>query len=345
MRNWRGRLGLVIAVATVGLVVFAAFAPAPDRPGPLPPPGPSAPARPLLVALGDSVVAGYGVGGPSAAYPARVGARTGRLVRNLAEPGATSGDVLEEQLARILVAPELVTITVGANDIRFAECFAALFGLGDDPCAGRDFAANLARLSRNLGTVIDRLRDRYPHARVFVSDYYDPLPARDDGLCGLDDATFSGGGAGDRTVRRVARRLLDDRLHDFEQRLYAQAAERLRRLNATIGAVASDHDAHLVPVDFRGHDLCATDAWVFAPDVVARLNFRWPGPDYAENLARRAPIRCTPPCGPVLPFRTSYDAPLGTLVVDGRLLPNGTPHPTPHGQIALADAFTAAVSR
>src|SRR5262245_50473711 len=123
MRNWRGRLGVVIAALAAGLVVFAAFAPGGEQPGPLPPPGPTAPPRPLLVALGDSVAAGYGAGGLPAAYPARVGARTGRLVRNLAEPGATSGDVLDDQLGRILVPPDLVTITVGANDIRFAECF------------------------------------------------------------------------------------------------------------------------------------------------------------------------------------------------------------------------------
>jgi lysophospholipase L1-like esterase len=345
MQNWRGRLGVVIAAVAAGLVVFAAFAPGGERPGPLPPPGPAPAQRPLLVALGDSVAAGYGAGGLPAAYPARVGARTGRLVRNLAEPGATSEDVLDDQLGRILAPPDLVTITVGANDIRFAECFAALFGLGDDPCAGADFEANLDALSTNLGTVLDRLGDRYPRARVYVSEYYDPLPARDDGLCGIDAATYSGGGTGDRTVRRIARRLLDERLHDFEQRLYEQATERLRRLNRTIESVAAAKGARVVAVDFEGHDLCATNAWVFAPDVIARLNFKWAGPDYAETLTYRAPIRCVAPCGPVVPFTTRIDATVGTLVVNGRLLPNGTPHPNPQGQIAIADAFTAAINR
>src|SRR5690349_9036703 len=101
MRNWRGRLGVGVAAVTAGLVVFAAFAPGGGRStGVVPSPGPSVPRRPLLVALGDSVAAGYGAGGLPAAYPARVGARTGRLVRNLAEPGATSEDVLDDQLGR-----------------------------------------------------------------------------------------------------------------------------------------------------------------------------------------------------------------------------------------------------
>src|SRR3954447_17176223 len=172
MRNWRGRLGVVVAAVAAGLVVFAAFAPG-GGPGAgsggLPAPGPSVPRRPLLVALGASVAAGYGAGGLRAAYPARVGARTGRLGRNLAEPGATSEDVLDDQLGRILVPPDVVTVTVGANDIRFAECFAARFGLDNDPCEGADFETNLDALSSNLGTVLDRLRERYPNTRVYVS--------------------------------------------------------------------------------------------------------------------------------------------------------------------------------
>jgi hypothetical protein len=98
-----------------------------------------------------------------------------------------------------------------------------------------------------------------------------------------------------------------------------------------------------VVVDFSGHDLCAPDAWVFAPDVEARVNFRWPGPDYAENVTYRARTRCTASCGPTVPFATRYHAPVGTLVVTGTLGPNGTPHPNAAGQQALARAFLAAI--
>src|SRR4051812_23373610 len=155
------------------------------------------PARPHLVALGDSVAAGFAAGGPPAAYPALVAARLGYTMENDATPGATAATVLRRQLPRVAAAPDVVTITVGANDIRFAQCFGALFGIGDDPCAGGTYRRTLDRLGRDLGAVLDRLRTRYPRAHVLVSRYYDPLPPRAADICGLDDARFSGGGSGD----------------------------------------------------------------------------------------------------------------------------------------------------
>jgi hypothetical protein len=219
-----------------------------------------------------------------------------------------------------------------------------LFGLGEDPCAGGAYDDALAGLRDDLADVLDEIRNQYPATDVFVSRYYDPLPARAGDLCGLDDAQFSGGGVADRFVRRTARRLFDQQLTNWERDIYARTVRRLARLNDVIDDVTIDHGATLVRANFRGHDLCATDPWVFAPDIDARLNFRWPGPDYAERVTSRARTRCTAPCGPDVDFRVRYDANVGTLVVDGVLHPNGTPHPTAAGQRALADAFTAAIS-
>jgi hypothetical protein len=338
----RAVVGAVVLAITLALISFATFAPEGERAAPstptttLPPP-------PHLVALGDSIAAGFAVGGAPYAYATTVATRVDHTVENLAVAGATAGDVLDDQLPAIEAEPDLVTITVGANDIQFGECFAALFGLGDDPCAGEESERNLDDLERDLAAVLADLHDRYPGARVFVSRYYDPLPARPADLCGFERAQFSGGGIVDRTVRRTAQRVLERRLTEWERDVYVRTTQGLARLNAAIERVGRAGDATVVPVDFTGHDMCARAAWVFAPDVDARLNFRWAGPDYAEDVHYRGRDRCTPACGPVVRFETEVDATVGTLVVRGVVRPNGTPHPNRAGQRALAAAFLAAI--
>ncbi len=75
------------------------------------------------VALGDSSVVGIGVTSPENSYVARLYARLkaryprARLT-NLGVPGATSADVVRDQLPQaVALHPDLVTISVGPNDI------------------------------------------------------------------------------------------------------------------------------------------------------------------------------------------------------------------------------------
>jgi lysophospholipase L1-like esterase len=352
-RSGRGRARVLVGVVVVALTVAAIAAlTLGGRSGerasgpPVIGPATTVPKPAHLVALGDSVAAGYAAGGRADAYPAAVGAALDLPVDNLATAGATATTVLRQQLPAVAAlrgTPVVVTLTVGANDIRFAECFGALFGVGNDPCAGDHYDRNLDAFATNLAHVLDRVHGSYPRARVFVSRYYDPLPRTADEVCGIDGATFSGGGIGDRTTRRLARRVLDQRLTAWQRRLSTRAAQRLARLNATIDRVAVMHDARVVDVDFTGHDLCAANPWVFPPDVRARLNFKWAGPDYAETLTYTGSPRCVTPCGPPLPFTARFPATVGTLVVTGTLQPNGTPHPDPAGQRALATAFLHAI--
>jgi acyl-CoA thioesterase-1 len=78
------------------------------------------------VALGDSVAQGVGASRPERGYvgliAAELAARTGESVRiiNLSRSGARIRDVLSKQLPALrslAVAPDLVTIDIGANDI------------------------------------------------------------------------------------------------------------------------------------------------------------------------------------------------------------------------------------
>jgi acyl-CoA thioesterase I len=77
----------------------------------------------LYVALGDSTVEGVGASSAASTYVARIHIRLREVypraaVINLGRGGATSADVVSHQLDRaILMRPNLVTLSVGPNDI------------------------------------------------------------------------------------------------------------------------------------------------------------------------------------------------------------------------------------
>ena len=73
------------------------------------------------VALGDSITTGDGLAGSEQAFPEIVAEETGYDLTNLAVSGATSGDLLEvvqdEENSDILQNADLITITIGGNDL------------------------------------------------------------------------------------------------------------------------------------------------------------------------------------------------------------------------------------
>lgn len=77
----------------------------------------------VYVALGDSTAEGIGASSEEATYVGRVHARLREhypraVVHNLGVGGATSGDVLAGQVGQAVeLAPHLVTLSVGPNDI------------------------------------------------------------------------------------------------------------------------------------------------------------------------------------------------------------------------------------
>ena len=77
----------------------------------------------VYVALGDSTVEGIGASSPSTNYVSRLHARLRAVypqagVVNLGVGGATSADVIDDQLERaLLLRPHLVTLSIGPNDI------------------------------------------------------------------------------------------------------------------------------------------------------------------------------------------------------------------------------------
>lgn len=102
--------------------------------------------RPFVyAALGDSTVEGFGASHPSRTYPSIIYATLQDSYKkstldNLGKAGARVHDVVTQQLDKaISLQPDLVTLSIGANDIRKAT--------------------RLSSFARDLETILKRLKD------------------------------------------------------------------------------------------------------------------------------------------------------------------------------------------
>ncbi|MDN4596574.1 SGNH/GDSL hydrolase family protein [Leifsonia virtsii] len=152
-------------------------------PSATPDPFPKQPLTPSTryVALGDSFAAGMGGGDEKgkcrlspAAYPAVFAQKSGvDLVVNAACAGATTSDLLKHQLIALDDRTDLVTVSIGGNDLGVAQ-------IAGDCAAGKVTACRnevTAALSL-LNVLPDRLRTTYsaiaqaaPNARIVVTSY------------------------------------------------------------------------------------------------------------------------------------------------------------------------------
>jgi lysophospholipase L1-like esterase len=159
----------LVSVAVVALAGMVASAPAQA-------------AAVNYVALGDSYSSGVGAGGESGscsrspnAYP--------QLWRNAHSPasfqfvacsGATTTDVSADQLAALSSATTLVSITIGGNDVGFAQIMIDCNLSSDSTCVNEINAAeNTTRtqLPGWLDTLYSQIRARAPAAKVVVLSY------------------------------------------------------------------------------------------------------------------------------------------------------------------------------
>jgi lysophospholipase L1-like esterase len=167
----------------------------------LPTPGPGSVARPHFVAMGDSFAAAPGVPETAAPrgchkstnnYPAILARRLGATrFEDVTCSGATTDDVINRSqrtdhglVARQLdvVGPptDLITITIGANDIGLAvDAESCQVEAADPkPCTARLVVDNVDRISRAMvgqlpvwTTLIDQLRAAAPRARIVMVGY------------------------------------------------------------------------------------------------------------------------------------------------------------------------------
>ncbi|MEO7587820.1 MAG: SGNH/GDSL hydrolase family protein [Arachnia sp.] len=216
--------------------------------------GPLTPNGARFAAVGDSYAAGLGNtplkhAGLSyrsaAAYPVLL-AGAANKVNFLAESGATITTVLANQVRRVLPATQQITVTVGGNDVGFADVAMACAGTGVGCAAAVGRASEaLNILPQNLGSLITHLRTRAPQATIYVTGYpmlFQPTAGTCPGLPGYSPATMA---------------LFDGATLQLNGIIQATATQ--------LGAVYVD----VVP-EFEQHGLCdGADSFIFPPSFLA----------------------------------------------------------------------------
>lgn len=211
-------------------------------------------------ALGDSVAAGLGLESPVPgdgicgrtfdAYAYQVAEQRGlQEINHLACTGATLGDLFTEQGvsgpnldpqldgAFASGTPELITVTAGANDVRWQDflrkCYADTCGTRNDQRIADNLLAVLEAKIEFLFQGIER-RSSGPPPEVILTGYYNPLS---------DNCTE-----------------IEPRLTLAEINWLSAQTE---ALNQTLQDAADQFEfVEFVPVDFEGHDICSDDPWV-----------------------------------------------------------------------------------
>ena len=212
------------------------------------------------LALGDSVASGAELG-DAVSYPRRLGERlaneTGRPLRywNRARDGEQSGGVVAGQLDAISeFGPELVTLTVGANDflVPTFECIAtSIDSVPGINCRLPDPRTTLPALEANVRQILDRLTAE-TEATIAVTTYYNPFPPGSRCAPGLAEVS-------------------------------------LRHLNAAIARAVARYPERAVLVDllavFRGHEGREPAGWFMRNRLGLACSDIHPSPDGQSAIA------------------------------------------------------------
>lgn len=164
--------------------------------------GPAHAAGPAYVALGDSYSAGNGAGNYDSAsgnchrsfsaYPYLwKNAHSPSSFADTACSGAVTSDVINNQLGPLNSGTGLVSITIGGNDVGFADVMTTCVAGSDTDCANAVNAAESnARnvLPGKLDSTYNAIRNRAPSARVVVLGYPRMYDLSAWFCVGLDDA-------------------------------------------------------------------------------------------------------------------------------------------------------------
>jgi lysophospholipase L1-like esterase len=247
-------------------------------------PGAPEPFRPRnYAALGDSYAAGEGLPpfepgsgdcdrSPSA-YPRLVAAQEGSALNFAPCAGAMVADVVGAgQLATVDPNADLVTVTMGGNDLEFARVVADCL-VGAQPCStdDADVEAALQRLGPALEDGYRQIKARAPRARIVVVGY--PQLVADPARADLD------------TCPSLASPLPGRRIDAADGRWLR---EKGARLSAVVAGAARAVGVSYVDVaaDFAGHEACSADPWLTGVILTnLRASFH-PTPAGQAELAR-----------------------------------------------------------
>lgn len=247
-------------------------------------------------ALGDSVAAGAGLSSTDAicersadAYPYTVAATTGLSLTHIACTGAKAdegiydsqvrnGSTLATQLDQAFAngTPNLITLTIGANDARWTQfirqCYYIRCGYGVDTAR---FSAYLVDLKLELNVIMAKIStlSNGDLPQVIVTGYYNPF--------------FS-------STCAATNNLTSSEISWLRSRTSS--------LNTAIsGTVGKYSFADFAPVSFSGHDICATDSWIQGLNDPAPFH---PTAAGQQAIAKAVLAKYTDPTPP--PARSSY---------------------------------------
>jgi len=201
------------------------------------------------VALGDSYASGVGAGFYDSSsgdckrstlnYPAQsTAAHDGYTLKDVSCSGATLADVRNKQLSALSSDTDLVSITVGGNDVQFANLVQGCLTQSDSYCqTGTLYMSYYAKgqLATSLTDLYNEIKTRAPHAKVVVLGY--PQVVAASGSCGALDLT---------PAKRTAMNGLADALAEGTQAAAAKASVTYVDMRKT----------------FKGHEACGTDPWI-----------------------------------------------------------------------------------
>ena len=203
------------------------------------------------VALGDSYASGLGAGNYSGGSCDRSAGAYPRLWANANHPasfafvacsGATTTDVINNQITALSASTTLVSVTIGGNDVGFSNVMVTCVLGSTSDCVN---AVNQAEAQANsqlpglLDTLFSDISTRAPNARVVVIGYpefYDL--SRSSGCIGLSST--------DRTALDGGADVLD----------------------SVISAAAGRHGFSYAEVRpaFAGHEICDSSSWLHSVD-------------------------------------------------------------------------------
>jgi len=204
------------------------------------------------VALGDSYASGLGAGNYSGGSCDRSSGAYPQLWANANHPasfafvacaGATTTDVINNQISALSSATTLVSVTIGGNDVGFENIMITCVLGSDSACVNAiNSAENQARtqLPGSLNTLFNDISARSPSARVVVTGYpefYDL--ARSSGCIGLS------------TTKRTA---LDGGADVLDSVIQAATAGHTDFVYAEVRGA------------FTGHEICDSSSWLHSVD-------------------------------------------------------------------------------
>lgn len=139
------------------------------------------------VAMGDSYSAGNGANSTNLdsscnrntyAYPYLLAQQRGSALTFVACSGAVTGDIVNTQAASANANTNLVTLTIGGNDVGFSSLIVACTTLGCQSQIDTSNSEITNQLPGELDNAYNAIRSHAPNARVVVLGYAKPFANR-----------------------------------------------------------------------------------------------------------------------------------------------------------------------